>query len=91
MSKANAERHSKQRRHFSTRGIAEKSKAGIYRGDMVTFHAVCVCCFKAQAVKEAERQLVSFALMVHIQYFQSDYLDLQDERRGLITLVERLF
>lgn len=46
-----------------------KSKAGIYRGDMVAFHSVCVCCFKAQAAMEAERQHVGFALMVHIKYF----------------------
>lgn len=58
---------------------------------MVAFHNVCVCCFKVQAVREAERRRVGFALMVHIKYFESDYLDLEGERRGLITLVQRLF
>lgn len=58
-----------QRGHFSARGIAEKSKAGIYWGDMVAFHNVCVCCFKVQAAREAEGRLVAFALMVHIKYF----------------------
>lgn len=58
---------------------------------MVAFLNVCVCCFKVQAVREAERRLVAFALMVHIKYFQSDYLDLEGEQRGLITLVQHLF
>jgi len=34
--------------------------------------------------------LLLFSLMVHIKYFRSD-LDLEGERRGLITLVRRLF
>lgn len=59
-----------QRGHFSTGGIGEKSKAGIYWGDMVTFHKVCVCCFKVQAVREAERWLVGFALMCILNIFR---------------------
>lgn len=42
-------------------------------------------------MREAERRLVAFALMVHIKYFWSDYLDLEGERRGLITLTQHLF
>lgn len=54
---------------FRREASQKKSKAGIYLGDMVAFHSACVCCFKVKAEREAERQLVGFALMVHIKYF----------------------
>ena len=50
-----------------------------------------MCCSKVQPVRETEKQLVGYVLMVHIKYFQSDYLDLEGELKGLITLVQQLF
>ena len=54
---------------FDERHRSKIQKAGNYWEDMAAFHVVCECCFNAPVEREAEGQLVVFALMVHITYF----------------------